>query len=348
MLGKCLKLPCLAVAALLLVLPAPATKAQDATPPATPVLMDALPDPTAPETGPAQADREYRLALLVPFPEDPYWQGVKAAVEARARADEVSVEIRELSEASVPEQLVQIDQVIAAAYDGILLGPVDAVGIAPGIAAANEAGIPVLAIDTAPAGGEVISVVRTDNVAAARLAGAFIGQELEGEGDVLNIRGALQNPVAQARDQGLREGLAEFTGISIVSVNANWQQGAASSVTIAQLPQAGEGTPSPPQPLVDAVFAASAAMTVGATLVVEQAQADTVIVVGFGATTDTLKDIRNGTLEATIAEYPSRAGAVAVDLMVRYLNGASVPSEYDSGFALITRENLDRAIARGF
>lgn len=348
MIGKYLRLRCFAAVALLLLMPVSGAIAQDAAPSATPVLTDSLPDPMSPETGPTSAEREYRLALLVPFPEDPFWQGVQVAVEARAVTDGVAVTTMELGAANVPEQLAQIDKVIAEAYDGILLGPVDAVGVAPGVAAANEAGIPVLAIDIAPAGGEVISVVRTDNVAAARLAGAFIGQELEGEGSVLNIQGALQNPVAQARDQGLREGLAEFGGISIVSANANWEQGAASSVTLAQLPQAGEGTPTPPQPLVDAVFAASPDMALGAAAMVELTQADTVFVVGFGATTDTLKEIRTGTLEATIAEYPSRAGAIAVDLMIQYLNGRSVPSEYDSGFALITRENLDRAIASGF
>jgi ribose transport system substrate-binding protein len=334
------------IALLQLMLPG-ALVAQEATPAATPVDLQALPDPTAPETGPVQGDGAYRIVLLVPFPEDPFWQSVRSAVEARATADGATVDVRELSAPSVPEQLQQIDEAIAGDYDGILLGPVDAAGIAPGVAAANTAGIPVLAIDVGPTGGEVISVVQTDNVAATRLAGRFIGEELSGEGDVLNIQGSLAHPVAQARDQGLREGLADFPNIAIVSAEGSWQQGNAFGLTMAQLPQAEEGTPTPLQPLVDAVFAANPEMALGAAQAVEQVQADTVIVAGFGATTDTLKEIRSGTLEATIAEYPTRAGAIAVDLMVRHLNGESVPVQYDSGAALVTRENLDQYIASG-
>lgn len=337
-----------AILAVLLVLPAFAAAAQVATPEGTPGA-DAvvLPDPAAPETGPVQAQRTFRLALLVAFPEDPYWQRVRTAAVERAALDGVTLDVLELSSPSVPEQLAQIDQIIAAGYDGILLGAVDAAGIAPGVVAANKANIAVLAIDMAPAGGSVISVVRTDDVAATRLAGQFIGQELDGEGNVLNIQGLLQSPVAQARDQGLREGLAEFPGVSVISSDAKWGLGNAYGVTLAQLPQAGEGTPTPLQPLVDAVFAAGPAMASGAATAVEDVEADTVIVVGYGATTETLKDIRSGLLEGVVAEYPSRAGAIAVDLMIRHLNGESVPPQYDSGFALVTRANLDQFIAAG-
>jgi ribose transport system substrate-binding protein len=313
---------------------------QTASPTVPPAPATPIPDPSAHDLIPVQAHAPYRLLLLVPFPQDPFWQAVQQAVTERAAADGVTVDVVALSAASVPEQLGQLERAITQGYSGILLGPVDAVGVAPGIAAANAAGLPVLAIDTAPVGGAVISVIRTDNVAATQLAGQFIGTELDGEGTVLNLQGDLNNPVAQERDQGLRKGLEAFPEISLVSTEGSWDQSRGYQATIIQLPQAGEGTPVPPLPLVDAVFAANPAMALGAAQAVEDVKADSVIVVGFGTTPETLDAIRHGILEAVIAELPQRAGVLAVDSMVRHLNGESVSRTLDSGFILVTGETL--------
>jgi ribose transport system substrate-binding protein len=320
---------------------------QRATPAASPIaLADSL-DAAAPETGPIKGARAYRLRLLVPFKDDPFWQSVQKAVSGRATADGVTVDIVPLSAPSVPEQLAQINDAIANEVDGILIGPIDAAAIAPGVAAANAAGIPVIAIDTAPTAGQVVSVVRTDNVAAARRAGLYIGQKLNGQGSVLNIQGDLTNPVGQERDQGFRDALAGFTEISIVSSSGGWQYNSGLVQTLAQLPQPQEGTPTPPEPLVNAVFAAGPEMARGAADAVERVQADTVFVVGFGATNDTLRMIRNGLIEAVVAEYPTRAGAMAVDLMVRHLNGETVPAQLGSGSTLVSSENIDAFVASG-
>ena len=65
----------------------------------------------------------------------------------------------------------------------------------------------------------------------------------------------------------------------------------------------------------------------------------------FGATAETQDALRNGILEAVVAELPQRAGVLAVDLMVRHLNGESVPRIVDSGFTLVTNETLDDFLA---
>jgi ribose transport system substrate-binding protein len=304
-------------------------------------------DPSAGESGPVQGNAPYRLALLVPFPDDSFWKSITGAVPDRASANGVSMQIVPLSQPSVPEQLGQIADAITQNVDGVLIGPVDAVGIAPGIADLNAAGIPVIALDTPPAGGEVVSVVKTDNVAASAKAGQYLGQLLNGKGTVLNIQGDLSSSVAQDRDQGFRDALQEFPGITVISGQGNWSSPAGYNQMVAQLPLAGEGTPAPPAPLVDAAFAANPDMTLGAAEAVEKAQADTITVTGFGATIDTLKDIGSGLIRAVVAEYPTRVSALSIDLMVRHLNGETVSKTVDSGSTIVERSNLDDFIASG-
>jgi ribose transport system substrate-binding protein len=187
----------------------------------------------------------------------------------------------------------------------------------------------------------VISFVRTDNEAASRLAGQFIGSELDGEGTVLNIQGDLSNPVAQLRDAGLREGLGAYPGIESVSGEGSWNFNSAFSLALQQLPVADEGTPAPPAPLVDAIFGANPAMTLGAATAVETLEADSVRIYGFGVTEEALQGIRDGTVRAVIAELPARAGVLAVHTIVQYLNGDAVPEVVDSGFTVVTSGNLD-------
>jgi ribose transport system substrate-binding protein len=321
--------------------------AQVATPAATPEALTTLLDPTAGESGPILAKAPNRLAMLVPFPDDVFWQSIVKVVPARASANGVSVQIVPLSQPSVPEQLAQIADAISQNVDGLLIGPVDAIGIAPGIASLNAAEIPVIALDTPPAGGEVVSIVKTDNVAASAKAGQYLGQLLNGEGTILNIQGDLTNAVAQDRDRGFRDALQEFPEITIISGQGSWTSGGGYTQMAVQLPVAGEGTPAPPAPLVDAAFAASSEMTLGAAQAVENAQADTVTVTGFGATVDTLKEISNGLVRAVVAEYPTRVGVLSIDLMVRHLNGESIPTIVDSGSTIVDRDNLDDFIASG-
>jgi ribose transport system substrate-binding protein len=218
----------------------------------------------------------------------------------------------------------------------------------PGIVKANDADIPVVAIDAAPIAGEVVTVVRTDNVAAARLAGQFIGEELDGVGAVLDIRGDLASDVARERDQGFREGLAEFDEIEIVTYETyGWTLNVGGSGASSVIPSSDEGTPTVPAQTVNAIFAAGPDIATGAALYVENAEADTVVVVGVGESKETMQNIRAGILECTVVEYPTRAGAMAIDAMVRYLNGESVPDVIDSGSALITRDNIDTYLASG-
>jgi ribose transport system substrate-binding protein len=319
---------------------------QEATPSPAPPAPTAsshpsgsLPSPPPAGFGPVTARAPYRLVLLVPFPDDPFWQAIQKAVAARATTDGVTVDVVTLAAPSAPDQVAQLVTVIGADYDGILLGPVDAAGSVPGIVAANAAGVPVVAIDVAPLGGAVVSVVRTDNVAAARLAGSYVAGRIGGKGRVLDLQGDLANPVAEERDRGLREALASFPGIEVVAASAAWDRSTASRLTGGRVP--GPGTPVPADEELNAIVAANDQMAMGAAEAVDRAQADQIVVVGLGATTETLTAIQQGLLAATIAEFPDRAGEIAVDLMVRHLGGEAVPAAVDSGSMLVTRDTVD-------
>lgn len=312
-----------------LTLGAGAVRGQDASPAASPASVEERLN----QFGPVEASEEYRIAFMQPYPNLTFWQILQAALEERAAAAGVEVDVIALSSGDVSEQVSQMEDAVTQGYDGIILGTIDAAGIVPGIEAANEADIPVLAVDTAPAGGELVSLVQTDNVAAAGVAGAFIAEQIDGSGKVLNLQGDLANQTGQARSEGVEAALAEFPEIEVISQTTNWQQDQAVAVTENVLTS---------DPEIAAIFAASDDPALGALQVIEEAGRDDIVLVGFDANPEAVQAVASGRFAGEIAQFPAVMGAVGVDLLVRHLNGEEVPELVDSGSALITQENVDQ------
>jgi ribose transport system substrate-binding protein len=259
---------------------------------------------------------------------------MKEAVEARAAENGVTVDTFALPTASgVADQVSQMETAVTQQYNGIILGTVDAAGIVPGIEAANNAGIPVIAVDTAPAGGDFISLVQTDNIAAARLGGEFIAEQIGGSGKVLNLQGDLANQTGQARSDGLHQALDEYPDIQVIDQSAMWDGPKGMAITENILTS---------DPDIVAIFAANDPPALGAIQALKAAGRDDVVVVGFDGTEAGLQAIKDGDLAADVLQFPDAMGIIGVDLIVRHLNGEDVPERVDSGSGIATAENVDQ------
>jgi ribose transport system substrate-binding protein len=302
--------------------------AQDATPAASPAAK--------PEAmfGPVQGNKAYKLAYMQVFPDNPFWQTMKEAVESRAKEDGVTVDTIALPTASgVSDQVGQMEDAITQKYDGIILGTVDAAGIVPGIQAANAAKIPVLSVDTAPAGGDIISLVQTDNVAAAEQGAKFIVDKIGGKGKVLNLQGDLANQTGQARNKGVHNVFDTYPDIHVIDQSTMWLGPKGLEITENILTS---------DPDIVAIFAANDPPALGAVQALKAANRSDVVVVGFDGTKDGLQAIKDGDIAADVLQFPAAMGIIGVDLMVRHLNGETIPEHVDSGSGLATPENVDQ------
>lgn len=300
--------------------------AQGATPAASPAadLMT--------QYGPVQGKKAYRLAFMQVFPDNPFWQTMKEAVVARAKADGVTVDVIALPTASgVSEQVSQMEDAVTQKYDGIILGTVDAAGIVPGIQAANKAKIPVISVDTGPAGGEIISLIQTDNIAASMKGGEFIADKIGKAGKVLNLQGDLANQTGQARNEGFHKAVDQYKDIKVIDQSDHW-------LATEALPIVENILTSDPD--LKAIFAANDPPALAALQALKAAGKSGVVVVGFDGTKDGLQAVKDGTLAADVLQFPGVMGTVGVDLLVRHLNGETVPKHVDSGSGVATKDNV--------
>lgn len=156
-----------------------------------------------------------------------------------AVAEENDVEVRSLSASNaVSTQLQQIEDFITQGVDAIIFIPVDAEAMSTGVQRANDAGIPIVAMDRSTTGGELTALVESDNVAHGRVGAELIAEAAEEAGmaisdlRVLELLGDQTTSAGVERHEGFAE-KAEELGMDVVaSLPTEWQADQAYSATL--------------------------------------------------------------------------------------------------------------------
>ena len=114
---------------------------------------------------------------------NPFFVQIQRGVEDGAKQYNPDVKITSLSSGAydVNNQTNQIDNLISAGVDLIVLGAADSKGIAPAVKRAKDAGIVVIAVDVSAEGG-VDATVMSDNKQAGQQAGQYIADKIKEKG----------------------------------------------------------------------------------------------------------------------------------------------------------------------
>ena len=93
-------------------------------------------------------------------------------------------------------------------------------------------------------------------------------------------------------------------------------------------------------PDIVGIFATNLFAAEGSATGVRQAGAEDITIVGFDAGPNQIKALEAGTVQALVAQQPSTIGADGVEQADAALNGGSVTPTIQTGFTIITKENL--------
>ena len=119
-------------------------------------------------------------------------------------------------------QLADIRTLVAQGVNALIINPADPAALNPGIAEAIAAGITVVAVDasvTAPGAYNLSN----DQEQYAYLGASWLFKQLNGQGDVVYMRGIAGHPADTDRDKGFKRALAENPGIKVVKeVATKW------------------------------------------------------------------------------------------------------------------------------
>ncbi|WP_169083856.1 D-ribose ABC transporter substrate-binding protein [Paenibacillus sp. PL91] len=283
------------------------------------------------EQGEANTKTEgIKIGLAVSTQSNPFFVTLKEGAQTAATAGEAEL-ITVDAQDDAAKQASSIEDLIQQKVDVIIINPTDSAAIIPAVESANAAGIPVITVDRTADGGKVMTHIASDNKAGGALAAQFIAEQLGGTGNVVELEGIPGSSAARERGAGFNEEIAKSSGIKIAAKQpADFDR--AKGLTVMENILQGNKD-------IKAVFAHNDEMALGALKAIEAAGATGILVVGFDATDDAVKEVFAGKLSATVAQKPDMMGMLAVQTAIKIAKGeeveASIPVELD----LITKDS---------
>ena len=286
---------------------------------------------------PVAAQDELTILSSMPALEFPFFVHMQKELRAEAEGLGGITLIETDGENSAPKQTADVEAAIIQGVDGIIISPIDTVAMAPVLAQAVDAGIPVVTIDRRVDDVEgILSHVGADNVIGGEAQGQLIVDTFPDGATIVNLQGQPGSSPAIDRNAGVHnvlDGMSDKYQF-IAEQTANFSRTEAVTVTEAIL----AGLDAAP----DVIVAANDDMALGALQVVTEQGLD-IAVIGFDALPEALGSVRDGGLLATIEQFPGGQSRGATQALVSYLRDGVEPEPVTllSPIA-ITADNIDQ------
>jgi len=234
----------------------------------------------------------------------------------------------------VAKQLADVEDIITRGVDGLIIWPNDSKAIVPAVEAANKANIPVAVLDRGSDGGEYITLVAGDDVAASKKAAEFIADNVKGSGYVLELTGAPGSQVVTNRSKGFAEGITKNPNLKLITQPTDWTIESGMKVTENVLQ-------AHPDDLL-AIWAHSDEMAIGGLQAIKGAgKAEKIMVVGYGAFTPMVELIKKGEVVAAVG-FPSwTMGVTIANALLDYMEGKKIDNPILVDEPIITKDNID-------
>jgi ribose transport system substrate-binding protein len=287
------------------------------------------------ESGPIQ------LAVVPQAVGFDFWEQVRLGAQCAAqRTEGAEVDVQwdgVTAETDVNGQVNLLQNFIQQGVDGLVYAATDAKVLSQVTESAMQQDVTVVNIDsgTDPQPPEV-PVFATDNVAAARKVPDLLAEGLgEDGGEVAFIPFQQGTSTNEQREKGFKEGMEQHPELELVA-----QQSSQSDYNTALRVTEDILTANPN---LDAIFAANEPGVLGAAEAVRKAgKAGEIVIVGWDASPEEIKGVKDGVISALVVQNPFRMGYDGVNAAVSMIReGTDVDSE-DTGVSFVTKENVDK------
>lgn len=247
-------------------------------------------------------------------------------------------------------QKQQIEQFIKEGVNLLIVSPNQIHTISSVIDKAYDAGIPVILFDRKTDSRKYTAFIGADNYEAGHEIGYFIGQQLEGKGNIAEICGLQASSPAIERNRGFMDALKSYPNVKVVARGyGDWIKESGVTAMDSILVQSKES--------FQYVFAQNDRMALGALQSIKKHKIKGIKIVGIDALPvpgGGMENVRDGNLEASYI-YPTRGDSVmqlALNILEKkpykrdnYLKGALV-TKANANVLLMQNEEMNKQTAR--
>ena len=295
--------------------------------------------------GPSFAqEKKFTIALIPGLTTDGFYITMRKGAQAAADALGVELVFQGAPDFNPVTQVPVLDAIIARAPDAILIAPTDTTQLIEPLRKANEAGIPVITVDTFIGTGSYqtgagdadfpLAYIASDNVLGGRIAARALANAIGGEGKVFvsNVNPGIST--TDQREEGFKLEMTEnFPKVEVLETqfNKNDANNAASQLQAVFARNAD----------LKGVFGANLFSALGSANGVQQAgQSGTIKVVAFDAPVSIVDNINSGLVDVAIAQHPAEIGYYGVVSAFAHLTGQSIPVSIGTGFTIMDKANI--------
>jgi len=278
-----------------------------------------------------------KVTLITMDSIDEHWLKVKAGAEAKA-AELGNVELTfnaPPGKVDANVQLQMVEDAITKRANAIMLAPLNADALVPGVEKAKAAGIPVIMIDSGVNTKKYDAFFATDNGAAARTAADTLAKLIGGTGKIAIINAQAGAGTTMTRENEFKAQIkAKYPNVQIVGVQ--YSDGDKTKA----MNQALDFMTANPD--LAGFYGCNEGATVGlAQAVAQSGKAGAVKVVGFDFSNDTKALIQQGAIQATMVQNPYQMGYLGVDAALRAIKGEDLGGKtIDTGVTVASIDNL--------
>lgn len=296
----------------------------------------AAPDSTS-VAAPAKASKPYNLSFVQGVAGDEFYISMNCGAQAEAAKLGVTVNVQGPQKFDPTLQKPIVDSVLASKPDGLLIAPTDVTAMQSPLTQAAEAGIKLVLVDTTVKDPSIaVSAIASDNEGGGTAAFEAVKALNPSGGKVLVMSTDPGISTVDARIKGFEGAAKSDSAFTYLGVQYSHNDPATASQLISAALQK--------DPDIVGVFATNLFSAEGsATGIRQSGKSGQVKLVTFDAGPNQVKALKEGTVQALVAQQPALIGQYGVDAAVAALEGTSVPKNVQTGFTVITKDNVDGA-----
>jgi fructose transport system substrate-binding protein len=283
--------------------------------------------------GSVQAEEKKFLIGIVELQlANPFFGRLEKSAVDTAKKSGLDVMTAEASTAGdAATQITAIENMINRDVKGITLDPANATALVPIVKKARDAGIVVVTTNTSLAPMTAADAAyETDNLQAGVLIGRWAKATMGSKpAHIAMLDYDLSDKTSKARHDGFLKGFGVAEGDPQIAVSALTLGNAETGQTAMENLLSAH-------PNINVIYTINEPAAQGAFFAIKKAKRD-VLVTSIDGSCSGVRSVADGTIGATVMQFPTRMGEMAVEAIIKAVNDGVKPSGFhDTGTVLIT------------
>jgi ribose transport system substrate-binding protein len=277
--------------------------------------------------------KDYKMTLIAGVKGDEFYITMDCGAKEKAKELGVTLDFQGPDQFDAAQQTPIVDAVAAKSPDAILIAPTDTKALFAPITQAAQNSKIVLVDTTLDDPSMAVSQIASDNLEGGRTAGTTLLDLIGGKGKVMVVNVKPGISTTDQRGQGFEEAVKGKPGVEYLGQEYSQDDPAkAAAIVTATLAK---------NPDLKGIFAANLFSAEGAASGLRQAgKLGDVKIVGFDAGPKQVQDLKDGLVQALIAQKPADIGAQGVEQAYNALEGKPTEKKIGTDFEVVTKDNL--------